>query len=89
MTRIALFALAIALPVVATAQDMNQTGSIPPAAQADAMTEPRLRRRLTAEGYTSIGTIELDSEGIWRTTAMKGDTMMSVSVTRDGTIEDR
>lgn len=91
MKRIALLAVAIALPVIAAAQDMDQTetGSIPPTVQTGTMTDDEVRAKLTAAGYTAIGNLELDSEGIWRTTAMKGDTMMSVSVAENGTIEDR
>lgn len=87
MIRSALFAVAIALPVIATAQDMNQTGSINPTSPM--VTEHQARERLLRAGYTAIGSLERDSDGIWRTTAMKGDDMMSVAVNRDGNIEDR
>jgi hypothetical protein len=90
MMRSALFAAAIALPVVAGAQDTtDQTGSISPVNPQGIMTEEQARNRLEKAGYTAIGTIDRDSEGIWRTTAMKGDNMMSVAVTENGTIEDR
>lgn len=90
MMRSVLFAAAIALPVVAGAQDpADQTGSIPRADPGSIVTEQQVRDRLTKAGYTAIGTIARDSDGIWRTTAMKGDTMMSVAVTETGAIEDR
>ena len=90
MMRTALFAAAIALPVVAGAQDItDQTGSISPANPDSVATEQEVRDRLTKAGYTAIGTIARDSDGIWRTTAMKGDNMMSVAVSGNGTIEDR
>lgn len=90
MMRTALFAAAIALPVVAGAQDTtDQTGSISPVDPGDVATEQQARDRLAKAGYTAIGTLSRDPDGIWRTTAMKGDNMMSVAVTENGTIEDR
>jgi hypothetical protein len=87
MKRSALLAVAVALPMMAAAQqDPDRTGSIP---QTESMTEKQVRQRLESAGYTAIGMLELDSEGFWRTTAMKGDDMMSISVSRDGSIEDR
>jgi hypothetical protein len=87
MKRSALFAAAIMLPVIAAAQD--KTGSIAPANRPVVITEHHVRDQLTKAGYTAIGTIERDADGIWRTTAMKGDNMMSIAVTREGNIEDR
>jgi hypothetical protein len=88
--RSVLFAAAIALPVVAGAQDpTDQTGSISPTDPGSVVTEQQARDRLAKAGYTAIGTIARDSDGIWRTTAMKGDNMMSVAVSENGTIEDR
>lgn len=87
MRKLALLAVAVALPVMAAAQqDPNHTGSIP---QTTSLTEHDVRQRLETAGYTAIGSLERDSEGFWRTTAMKGEEMRSVSVSRDGNIEDR
>ena len=87
MMRNAFLVIAIALPVMAAAQqDPNHTGSIP---QTTHLTEHDVRQRLETAGYTAIGSLERDSEGFWRTTAMKGEDMRSVSVSRDGNIEDR
>jgi hypothetical protein len=87
MIRTALFAVAIAVPVIAAAQDMDQTGSIN--RTGSMVSEQQARESLLRAGYSAIGTLERDSDGIWRTTAMKGDNMMSVAVNRDGNIEDR
>ena len=89
MKRNVLFAAVIALPVVAAAQDLDKTGSITPIDPASIATEQQARNHLVRAGYSAIGTLSRDSDGIWRTTAMKGDIMMSVSVAEDGTIEDR
>jgi hypothetical protein len=87
MKKTALLAVAVALPFMAAAQqDPQHTGSIP---RTDRMTEQQVRHKLESAGYNAIGMLELDSEGVWRTTAMKGDEMMSISVSRDGSIEDR
>ena len=89
MNRTALFAAAILLPVIAAAQETDQTGSITPVDPAGTLTEEQARDRLAAAGYTAIGTLDRDADGIWRTTAMKGDNMMSVAVNENGAIEDR
>jgi hypothetical protein len=89
MKRNALFAAVIALPVIAAAQESDTTGSITPIDPGSILTEQQARSRLVRAGYSAIGTLSRDSDGIWRTTAMKGDTMMSVSIAEDGTIEDR
>lgn len=86
MMRSALFAVVIALPAIATAQE---TGSINRVEPTRILTENEVRERLTAAGYTAIGSIERDTDGVWRTTAMKGDDMMSIGVNREGNIEDR
>ena len=87
MIRSALLAVAVLMPLAAAAQqDPGQTGSIP---QMSGLSEEQVRDRLKSAGYTAIGSLDLDAEGFWRTTAMKGDAMMSISVDRDGSIEDR
>jgi hypothetical protein len=87
MIRSAMLAVAIVLPLAAAAQqDPGQTDSIP---QKPGLTEQQVRDRLKTAGYTAIGSLDLDAEGFWRTTAMKGADMMSISVNRDGSIEDR
>ena len=89
MKRSVLFAAAILLPVIAAAQDIDRTGSINPVNRMGIATEEQARERLAAAGYTAIGTFDRDADGIWRTTAMKGENMMSVAVNEDGAIEDR
>ena len=78
--RSALFAVMIAVPVIAAAQDnADKTGSITPVDPTRILTEHEVRDRLTKAGYMAIGSIERDADGVWRTTAMKGDNMMSIS----------
>jgi hypothetical protein len=89
MKRSALFAAAIILPAIAAAQEADKTGSITPIDPNGVATEQQARDRLATAGYTAIGALDRDSDGIWRTTAMKGDNMMSVAVNENGEIEDR
>ena len=59
MMRSALFALAVALPAIAAAQDTaDQTGSINRTDPARVLTEQGVRDRLTRAGYTAIGSID-------------------------------
>jgi hypothetical protein len=87
MIRSTLFAAAMMLPLIAAAQD--RTGSIPAREPRRIVTEQQVRDHLAGAGYTAIGTLDRDADGIWRTTAMKGGNMMAVGVGQDGTIEDR
>jgi hypothetical protein len=78
MKRSALFAAAILLPAIAAAQETDQTGSIKPINPVNVVTEQQARDRLAAAGFTAIGTLARDADG-----------MMSVAVNQDGDIEDR
>jgi hypothetical protein len=90
MMRTALFAVVIGLPAIAAAQDASdQTGSINPANPILSLNEDQVRHCLEKSGYTAIGSLDRDADGIWRTTAMRGDEMMSIAVNRNGLIEDR
>lgn len=98
MQRQIFFAALLALsPLPALGQDT--TGSINPSVTDDgdvavpmagenSFTESQVRERLAAAGYSAIGTLDLDTDGIWRTTAMKGDTLVSISFDYQGNIID-
>ena len=91
MKRSAMIAIAIAivLPAPAIAQDpADQTGSISTETRENVLSEEQARAKLIDAGFTAIGTMQLDLEGVWRTTAMKGNDMMSIAITRQGDIED-
>lgn len=91
MKRSAMIAIAIAivLPAPAIAQDpADQTGSISTETRENVLSEDQARAKLIDAGFTAIGTMQLDLEGVWRTTAMKGNDMMSIAITRKGDIED-
>ena len=92
-------ALLVLSPLVAEAQDADTTGSIAPRAEEEGVEVPmagenrfkesQVRKRLAEAGYSSIGTLDLDSDGIWRTTAMKNGSLVSVSFDYQGNIVDR
>jgi hypothetical protein len=87
MKRYIIFAAFLALmPAAAFAQDT--TGSINPSGE-NSFTEPQVRQRLGAAGYTGIGYLYLESDGVWRTTAMKDDTLVSVGVDDQGNITEK
>jgi hypothetical protein len=90
MIRNAMLAAMIALPAMAFAQDASvTTGSINQVDRAHVLSEEQVRDRLARAGYTAIGTLDRDSYGSWRTTAMKGPDMRAVTVDRSGEIEDQ
>lgn len=98
MKRYYFFAALLAIsPLSAWSQDT--TGSITPQVEEDGVavpmagensfTEGQVRERLSAAGYSSIGTLDLDTDGIWRTTAMKDGLLVSVSFDFQGNIIHR
>jgi hypothetical protein len=100
MKKYIFFAAFLALtPAAAPAQEGDTTGSInPPVVTPDdgnvpvprnRFTESQVRNRLAAAGYTGIGYLDLDSDGVWRTTAMKEDTLVSLGVDHKGNIVEK
>ena len=103
MKKYIFFAAFLALtPAAALAQEGDTTGSIaPPVVTPDdsganvpvpdnkSFTESQVRERLAAAGYTGIGYLDLDSDGVWRTTAMKEDTLVSLGVDDQGNIIEK
>lgn len=89
MKKYIFFAAFLALtPAAALAQDADTTGSINPSGDSS-LTESQVRERLAAAGYTGIGYLDLESDGVWRTTAMKEDTMVSLGVDDKGNIVEK
>ena len=89
MKKYIFFAAFLALtPAAALAQDGDTTGSITPS-DANSFTEHQVRERLSQAGYTGIGYLDLDSDGVWRTTAMKEDTLVSLGVDDQGNIVEK
>lgn len=101
MKKYIFFAAFLALtPAAALTQDADTTGSInPPVVTPDdssstvtgetSFTESQVRERLAAAGYTGIGYLNLDSDGVWRTTAMKKDTLVSLGFDYQGNIIEK
>jgi hypothetical protein len=103
MKKYMFFAAFLALtPAAALAQEGDTTGSIsPPVVTPDgsnanapvpgenSFTEQQVRERLAAAGYTGIGSLNLDSDGVWRTTAIKEDTLVSLGFDYQGNIVEK
>jgi hypothetical protein len=94
------FAAFLALtPAAALAQEGDTTGSITPpvddggsnvpAPGENSFTEQQVRERLAAAGYTGVGSLHLDSDGVWRTTAIKEDTLVSLGLDHQGNIIEK
>lgn len=97
------FAAFLALtPAAALAQEGDTTGSINPSVVTpddsnanapvpgeNSFTESQVRARLAEAGYTGIGYLALDSDGVWRTTAMKKDTLVSLGFDYRGNIIEK
>lgn len=103
MKRNIFFAAFLALmPAAALALDEGTTGSIAPPVVApddsnsnapvpgeNSFTESQVRARLAEAGYTGIGSLRLDSDGVWRTTAIKKDTLVSLGLDYQGNIIEK
>lgn len=52
----------------------------------NSFTEDQAKERITAAGYTDVSALTLDDKGIWRATASKGGTSMSVGLDYQGNV---
>lgn len=96
MKAIALAALlAGATALGAHAQTATTSPKPAPSAPADAnaplpgansFTEAQAKSRLEANGYTAVGTLAKDGNGVWRGKAMHGGAQVDVSVDYRGNI---
>lgn len=71
------------MPAVVT----NETpAAIEPAAGRNSFTEAQARERLMQNGYTNIGTLRADSNGVWRGTARMKNSSLKVAVDYQGNV---
>ena len=56
------------------------TMSGPPASEAQA------KELILRDGYTQVGELKKDADGMWRGSAMRGDKQMQVTVDKDGKV---
>ena len=52
----------------------------------NSFTENQAKERIQAAGFTDVGTLTLDEQGIWRGTASKGATSMQVGLDFKGNV---
>ena len=52
----------------------------------NSFTEAQAKERITEAGYADVGPLKLDDKGIWRGTASKGGTSMSVGLDYQGNV---
>lgn len=52
----------------------------------NSFTEDQAKQRIADAGYTDVGALKLDDQGIWRTTASKGGKSMSVGLDYQGNV---
>lgn len=70
-------------PAVATPDSKNATA---PVEGANSFTESQAKERIAEAGFANIGPLELDAQGVWRGTAMKGGKSMPVGLDYQGNV---
>ncbi len=75
----------------ALAQTAATSPSSPPAAGApvagaNSFTEAQARKRIEDQGFTNVTNLKKDDQSIWRATAMKGGTSVSVALDFQGNV---
>lgn len=70
-------------PAVATRDEKNPAA---PVAGENSFTESQAKERITEAGYSDVSGLKLDESGVWRGTAMKDGTSMSVALDFQGNV---
>lgn len=60
-----------------------------PAPGANSFTEAQAKSRIEGQGFTGVGTLAKDADGIWRGTATKDGKTVNVSVDYQGNVVGR
>jgi putative membrane protein len=83
----------MALPVTALAQapaeHVTTTTEAVPLEGANSFTENQARDRMVDAGYTDVGALQKDNQGVWRADAKKGGTAVSVAVDFKGNVTSK
>jgi len=66
--------------------DITNTNPAAPLAGANSFTQDQARARLGANGFTNIGALSKDANGVWRGQATKGGKGFTVAVDFQGNI---
>lgn len=64
----------------------TSTNAPTPAKGANSFTESQAQSRLQKEGFSDVGALQKDQDGVWRGKAMKGGQQMSVWVDYKGNV---
>jgi hypothetical protein len=91
----ALFALGTSLASAQTAQSGPQNPAVQtqagnnsntPVKGANSFTESEAKSRIAAKGYTHVGSLKKDANGVWRGTATKDGQSVNVSLDYQGNV---
>ncbi|HTT82913.1 MAG TPA: hypothetical protein VMF67_05500 [Rhizomicrobium sp.] len=63
----------------------NNTSNVP-VKGANSFTESEAKSRIEKQGYTDVGTLQKDQDGVWRGTAYKDGKPVQVSVDYQGNV---
>ena len=91
MSRIALFAIPLALVVGSTSLAIAQTtpkatDQAAPMAGANSFTENQAKDRIEKAGFNEVTGLRKDDQGIWRANAKQGDKQVNVSLDFRGNV---
>lgn len=91
MSRIALFAIPLALVLGSTSLAIAQTtpkttDQAAPMAGANSFTENQAKDRIEKAGFTEVTGLRKDDQGIWRANAKQGDKQVHVSLDFRGNV---
>jgi len=73
-------------PQNAAVKSASRNNSSVPVAGANSFTERQARARIQARGYSQVGSLTKDKDGVWRGTAMKDGQQVAVSVDYQGNV---
>jgi hypothetical protein len=81
--------LAFVLTAPAVVAQTSPTETKAPEAGANSFTEAQAKDRIEKAGFTQVGGLRKDNQGIWRASATKGDAKVNVSVDFRGNVTTR
>ena len=60
-----------------------------PMAGANSFTEAQAKDRIEKAGYTGVGALTKDADGVWHSTAMKGGSQVNVNLDFKGNVVEK
>ena len=75
-------------PAVSTGDENSKTSAAPVAGK-NSFTETQARNRLDARGYKDVKGLNIDDQGIWHGSAMKGGKTVNVTLDYQGNIAEQ